>query len=295
MEIGQFSNREREEFILLLEKAIQEDGEDVTSAAVIPAQAAAGGVVVARDPCRVAGLPAAAILSARFDLTFRPLVGEGADVDANTEIVHLAGTVRQVLRAERILLNFLSRLSGVATLTRRYVESFRPTPVYDTRKTTPGWRHLEKYAVRVGGGRNHRLGLDDQILVKDNHFAALLALGEEHDLGAVISRARRFRDARPERLGLAIEVEVLTLADFQEAVRAGADIVMLDNWTTEAVVAALEWIPPQDRRRVQIELSGGITLQRAPELAGLGADRVSVGALTHAVTAVDFSLDIKAA
>ena len=288
-----FDAGEREEFRLLLEEAVREDGPDVTSEALLAPAATLRGSVVARQPCRVAGLPAVAAVCAEFGLDCSLLVDEGADLEAEAAAAAIEGNARKLLGCERILLNFLSRLSGVATLTRRYAERFHPTPVYDTRKTTPGWRRLQKYAVRIGGGRNHRRGLDDQILIKDNHFAALAAAGEHLSIAAIVERARRYRGERPDRSGLRIEVEVETMPAFREAVSAGADIVMLDNWRTAPIIEALAWLGERGRRRVEIELSGGMTLDRAPELARLGADRVSVGALTHSAAAVDFALDIR--
>ncbi len=277
---------EREELAHLLDRALAEDGPDVTSAALIPAELSLAGTIVPRRPCTVAGIPVAAEAAARYGVRFVPRCRDGDEVRPDDVVAEVSGRARAVLACERVLLNFLGRLSGVATLTRTYVRAFHPTAVFDTRKTTPGWRRLEKYAVRAGGGRNHRMGLYDQFLVKDNHLAILAGEGGAYCLADL---AARMRAAAP---GLQVEIEVEHDADFRSAVLAGADIVMLDNWRTEDMRAALAWLATREPRRVQIEISGGITLQRAPELAGLGADRVSVGALTHSAVGCDFSLEL---
>jgi nicotinate-nucleotide pyrophosphorylase (carboxylating) len=280
------SPREREELACLLERALAEEGPDATSAALIPGELALAGTIVPRRACTVAGVPVALETAARYGVTFVPRCRDGEELAADAVVAEIAGPARAVLACERVLLNFLGRLSGIATLTRAYVRAFHPTPVFDTRKTTPGWRYLEKYAVRAGGGRNHRMGMNDQFLVKDNHLAALAKAGATLTIADMVARMRA---AAPR---LAVEIEVENDADFRSAVAAGADIVMLDNWPTEAVRAALAWLATRPGRRPQIELSGGVTFARAPELAGLGADRVSVGALTHGATSCDFSLEL---
>jgi nicotinate-nucleotide pyrophosphorylase (carboxylating) len=280
------SAREREELACLLDRARAEEGPDVTSVAIIPAGLTLAGTIVPRRTCTVAGIPVALEVAARYGVTLVPYCRDGDEVAPERSVANVSGDARAVLACERVLLNFLGRLSGVATLTRAYARVFHPTAVFDTRKTTPGWRYLEKYAVRAGGGRNHRMGLDDQFLVKDNHLATLAGASVAYSIANLIERMRA---AAP---GLAIEIEVENDADFKHAVIAGADIVMLDNWRTEAMRAALAWLATRGPRRVQIEISGGITFPRAPELAGLGADRVSVGALTHSAVGCDFSLEL---
>ena len=281
-----FGATETEDLQRLMAWALREDGEDVTTNALFAADVAIEGRIVARRPCRVAGLPAAVQIARTAGLALEPLVPEGADVAPDAAVASVGGTVRGLLGIERPLLNMLGRLSGIATTTADYAAAFRPTPVYDTRKTTPGWRTLEKYAVRVGGGRNHRAGLYDQFLVKDNHLAALARTGGTRTLAAIVARARAHR---PE---LAVEVEVETFEAFEAAVLAGADFVMLDNWPTPSIARAVAWLDARGPRRAALELSGGITLARAPELARIGADRVSVGALTHSAPSCDFSLDL---
>ena len=296
--IGRLSPAERKELETLIACARSEDGRDVTSEALVPADRRGEAVILVREDCRLAGLPAAEATAETFGVTFEPVRVEGTDCPAGSEVGRLRGPLRGILGCERILLNFLGRLSGIATLTRRYVEAFRPVPVYDTRKTTPGWRRLEKYAVRVGGGRNHRSGLYDQILIKDNHFAARRAAGLGEGVGEAVEAARRFLASQkaPEGAGrILIEVEVETEESFLEAVRAEPDIIMLDNWDPPAVRTALEQLEKSGARGgITIEFSGGLTLRNAGAVASLGVDRISVGALTHSAPGIDFSLEIVA-
>jgi len=281
-----FTSLEKAELERLFAAARREDGADVTSQALLSPGAQSVGHIVPRSACCVAGLPALAIMCEAFQIAFTELAPEGADVQPGRPVAELCGPSQTLLGAERILLNFLGRLSGVASLTRLYARRCHPTPVYDTRKTTPGWRCLEKYAVRVGGGRNHRMGLSDQVLIKDNHLALLRRGGAPHSIAEIVARARRAAPA------LKVEIEVETLADFMAAVRAGAHIVMLDNWSADTTREAIAWLREGGPHQVEIELSGGITLERCEALADLGADRISVGALTHSAPACDFSLEM---
>jgi nicotinate-nucleotide pyrophosphorylase (carboxylating) len=294
--IAPLTPQERDEALMLLRKAQDEDGRDVTSEAILPEGTRVEGRIVTRQACRVAGLPVAVLLCEDAGVSLEACVDEGAARAAGAAIARVMGDARSILGCERILLNFLGRLSGIATLTRRYVEAFHPTAIYDTRKTTPGWRLLDKYAVRVGGGVNHRISLEDQVLIKDNHLAALRHGGESQGLEQIVDRALRFREEHASRgtvpEDLRVEVEVDNEADFRAAVQAGADIVMLDNWATPAIRKALAWLREEGPSGVEIELSGGITLDRGPELAAIGADRISVGALTHSVQGIDFSLEL---
>jgi len=213
-------------------------------------------------------------------------------------VARLEGPARSILAAERLLLNLLSRLSGIATLANRYVEAVAGTRahIYDTRKTTPGWRRLEKYAVRMGGGRNHRTGLYDAILIKDNH----LAFGSESTWGAThfspteaIEQARQWIRRRVPQLvrpRMILEIEVDSLAQLDEVLSAGPDIVLLDNMSPEQLREA---VSRRDERaaEVQLEASGGVTLESVRAIAETGIDRISVGALTHSPQALDFGLD----
>jgi nicotinate-nucleotide pyrophosphorylase (carboxylating) len=260
---------------------------DLTSAAVIPPDLPGQAVLVARAPGVLAGLPAAQVTFRLVDpeLSFTPEVEDGADVDRGTRLAVVRGRMRSILTGERTALNFVQRLSGVATQTRRHVALVAdlPVKVLDTRKTTPGWRLLEKYAVRRGGGHNHRTGLYDGVLIKDNHLAAL---GARPDAAAEAVRLAR------ECYGTSVplELEVDTLEQLNQALAARPDIVLLDNMSPEQMAEAV-------RRRdaaapgVLLEASGGVSLATLRRVAESGVDRVSVGALTHSAVALDVALD----
>jgi len=258
---------------------------DITTAWTVPGGKTVSGWIVAREACVIAGLPVAAAVFAELDagVVVEALVHEGARVERATRLMRLSGAAAPILSGERLALNLLQRLSGVATVTRRYVDAVAGTPasVSDTRKTTPGLRALEKYAVRVGGGRNHRLGLYDAVLIKDNHVAA--AGGVSAALQAVA--ARRAGD-------VVIQVEVDSLEQLREALDAGARAVLLDNMTpagTAAAVGAVRGRPGGDA--IWVESSGGITLANIRAYAEAGVDTISVGALTHSAPSVDIALD----
>lgn len=269
----------------LIDRCLAEDigPGDITTDSVVPPELVTTGFIKARQEGVVAGLPVAGAVFRRLDpeLVFNPLVAEGADVDAGTVLVRLEGRARSILTGERLALNFLQRLSGVATITRRLVRLVDGYPVrlVDTRKTTPGLRVLEKYAVRVGGGHNHRLGLFDAVLIKDNHIRAA---------GGIRQAVERARQALPHTVK--IEVETEDLAGVAEALEAGADIIMLDNMDTGTMARAVEMV----RGRALLEASGGITGQTLPAVAATGVDVISVGALTHSAPALDISLDLGA-
>lgn len=261
------------------------DAGDRTSTALIPAGQPGRAAFVARTPGVAAGLPAAALVCAAVGpaLTFTPAVEDGARLERGTVLATVAGPLRSILAAERTALNFLQRLSGVASLTRTYADAAAGTraAVLDTRKTTPGWRLLEKYAVRAGGGTNHRVGLYDGILIKDNHLAGL---------GGDVRRAVELARAAPGNAGLPVEVEVDTLEQLEPALAARADIVLLDNMTAEQMrtaVARRDAVSPGTK----LEASGGINLSTVAVVAATGVDRISVGALTHSAPALDIALD----
>ncbi|HEU0304842.1 MAG TPA: carboxylating nicotinate-nucleotide diphosphorylase [Gaiellaceae bacterium] len=250
---------------------------DVTTAALIDEEATCKAVVLAKEPGVVCGLAAAAAVFADVGVTFEPLVKEGAAVEPGP-IAELEGPARGVLTGERLALNLLGRLSGIATLTRRYVDAVEGTgaAVLDTRKTTPGLRALEKHAVATGGGRNHRFGLDDGVLVKDNHLRLA---------GGIAPAIERLRAAGVE---MPIEVEAETLDQVREAVEAGADAILLDNMTTAQLREAVALVAG----RAKLEASGGVTLDTVREAAETGVDFVSVGALTHSARSLDVSLEV---
>lgn len=268
----------------LIRRALEEDlgrAGDLTSDAILPPDLKAEAAVVARKAGRIAGLEAATSAFRILDPTLRVELrsADGRDAAAGEVLAVVRGTARSILTAERTALNLLGRLCGVATATRDLVALVAPhgTRIVCTRKTTPGLRALEKYAVRAGGGSNHRFGLDDAVLIKDNHVR--LAGGVE----AAVARCRTMRP------GLRIEVEAQTLEEVDAAVRARADIVLVDNMSLDDIRDAVR----RARGVCQVEISGGVTLDRIDELASTGADFVSAGALTHSAPAVDISFEIE--
>jgi nicotinate-nucleotide pyrophosphorylase (carboxylating) len=269
----------------LIDLALREDigGGDITSLATVPADVQAQGTLLAKAPGVISGLEVAGEVFQRVDpaMTFTPLVQDGQQVAAMTPIATVAGPARSLLAGERVALNLLQRLSGVATVTARYVDAVRGTRarIVDTRKTTPGLRALEKAAVRHGGGHNHRFGLTDGVLIKDNHLAAV---GGPRRVARAIGLAR---EAAPHTLR--VEVEVTTLQELAEALEAGADIVLLDNMDTETMREAVA----MTNGRALLEASGGVTLNTVASIAATGVDLISVGALTHSAPALDISLD----
>jgi nicotinate-nucleotide pyrophosphorylase (carboxylating) len=275
---------ERGAYADLILRALAEDvGEgDVTTAATVPAAARARGTLLAKAALVVAGLDLAieAFRQLDPDVVVEVRWGDGAHVEPHDAIAHVTGIARALLTAERTALNVLQRLSGIATLTDQFVvASGDRITVLDTRKTTPGWRALEKYAVRCGGGANHRQRLDDGVLIKDNHKR--LAGG----IAAAVEAARA------GSRGLPVEVEVENLEELDQALAAGATRVLLDNFTTYDIRLAMQRIAG----RATVEISGGVTLARMAELATTGAQFVSVGALTHSAPSADISFELEPA
>jgi nicotinate-nucleotide pyrophosphorylase (carboxylating) len=277
-------------------------GYDWTTVALAPEGATASAQIVARQAGTIAGLAALPIVLDEMDIEsqWQPQVQDGQQVAAGTVLATIGGSARDLLTSERTLLNILGRLSGIATLTRRYVDAIAglPAHIYDTRKTTPGWRRLEKYAVQCGGGRNHRTGLFDAVLIKDNH----LALGRQRDIGRgytpaeAVQRARRFiaetLAGDPRASTMIVEVEVDSLEQLAEVLPAGPDIVLLDNMVPDQLREAVvmrSWLAP----RVALEASGGVNLDTVRTIAETGIERISVGALTHSATCLDVALDWK--
>ena len=263
---------------------------DLTTEAVIPDDARGAARFVARADGVVAGMPVLLRVVQRFggaDLTYQPLCRDGDRVGAGTTLAHVSGSMRRLLMMERTALNFVQRLSGIATLTRRFVDAVAGTKatILDTRKTTPAWRPLEKYAVLCGGGRNHRFGLYDAVLIKDNHLAWLARAGEPDPIGAAIASARAKSPS-----GTVVEVEVDSLDQLDRALECRPDIILVDNIGRDGLAEAV-------RRRdvrapgVLLEASGGINLANVGPLARSGVDRISVGALTHSAPALDIGLD----
>ena len=264
-----------------LDEDLQSSG-DITSRALVPPDARGRGRIILREEGVVAGLPLASMAFRLLDnkVNFQPLVNDGDHLPAASEIAVVEGSVLTILEGERTALNFLQRLSGIATLTSRYVAAAAPfgATVLDTRKTTPGLRGLEKYAVRAGGGKNHRFGLYDAVLIKDNHIVAV---------GGVGKAVESAREAVGEEAG--VEVEVQRLADLEEAIQAGADVVMLDNMSVAEIAEAVR----NARGRVKLEASGGIGLDNIVAYAETGVDLISVGAITHSARALDIALELE--
>ena len=268
----------------LIDLALEEDigTGDITTETLIPAHAQGEAVIIAKEPLVLAGMPVAQAVFRRLDptLTFPEELSEGASVTPGTCLLKIIGRLPPLLTGERTALNFLQRLSGIATHVRRYVDALPATPIrlVDTRKTTPGWRALEKYAVRIGGAANHRMSLSDGILIKDNHVAIC---------GGIRAALDKVRHAAPHTLKL--EIEVSTPAEAQEAADAGADIIMLDNMGPETIRESVRLIVG----RALVEVSGGVNRDNLAELSASGVDIVSVGALTHSAVAVDISMRVK--
>ena len=259
---------------------------DATTLATIPARARLSIVMRARDPLIVAGLDFAQAAFRQLSprVRVKRLTRDGQSVKAGARLLEISGPARAILSAERVALNFVQRLSGVATLTAQYVAAIRGTKarILDTRKTTPGWRLFEKYAVACGGGKNHRLGLFDLVLIKDNHLAAL----RDARPNAIAAAVQRARAKFPK---LKVEVEADTLAQVCQAAEAGADIILLDNLSPARLRAAITRIAG----RAQTEASGGVNLRTVRAIAQTGVDFISVGALTHSARAVDIGLDFE--
>jgi nicotinate-nucleotide pyrophosphorylase (carboxylating) len=253
---------------------------DVTTESTVDASLRARGIILAKCHCVMAGLDIAAEAFRQLDpgVVFTATRADGDRCTPGTVVAEVRGSAAAMLTAERTALNFLQRLSGIATLTRQFVDASRGTiTILDTRKTTPTLRVLEKYAVRAGGATNHRSGLDDGILVKDNH----IRLG-----GGVTTVLRRMKAARHE---MPIEIEAQSLDQVDEAIAAGVDVILLDNLSIEEVKEAIRRIGG----RAKTEISGGVTLDRIPQLAATGADYVSIGALTHSAPAADLSFELE--
>jgi nicotinate-nucleotide pyrophosphorylase (carboxylating) len=269
----------------LVKTALDEDhaANDITTLATVPPTRRARAALVARDAGTICGVPLALAAFCQCDdkVEIRIDIEDGHRVEAGTTVLFISGRARGLLAAERTALNFLQRLSGVASLTARYVDVVRGTHarIVDTRKTTPGWRRLEKYAVRCGGGANHRETLADAVLVKDNHLAAL-----DGDVAVAVRRARE--QTRP---GTFVQIECDHLAQVRAAVEAGADAVLLDNMSLEMMRDAVQIAAG----RVLTEASGGVRLDTVRAIAETGVDRISVGALTHSAPALNLALDFE--
>ena len=273
----------------LVRKALEEDlgTGDITTDNLVQDALLARGKFIAREEGIICGIPIVEPLFRLLDedIEFKAAISDGDRVLSGQIIGEISGAARGILSGERVVLNFLQRLSGIATLTRRFVRAVEefPTKIYDTRKTTPLWRYLEKYAVKIGGGENHRLGLYDMVLIKDNHLRLLGWKGlKEH-----IARVRK-------RLGpdVKIEIEAENLNEVKAAISGVANVIMLDNMSLDEMRQAVETVR-KSSEKIEIEASGGVTLDNVKKIARTGVDRISIGALTHSALALDISLEVE--
>ena len=259
---------------------------DATTLATVPANARSVALMNAREPLTLAGITFAELAFRELSpkIKIQKLARDGQSVAAGKTLLKISGSSRALLSAERVALNFVQRLSGVATATAQFADAVRDTKakILDTRKTTPGWRRFEKYAVATGGGKNHRIGLFDMVLIKDNHLVALRN-EKPNAIAAAVARARK---KFPK---LKVEVEADTLAQVAQAADAGADIILLDNMPPAQLRAAVKIV----RGRAQTEASGGVNLKTVRAVATTGVDFISVGGITHSARAVDIGLDFE--
>ena len=268
----------------LIDVALKEDigHSDITTENLIDADSTGVGKIIAREPLVIAGLDTASQVFQKLDpeISFRSNYKDGDTVEPEKVIAEIKGKVRALLMGERVALNFLQHLSGIATVTRSYISRIKDLSVrlVDTRKTTPGWRVLEKYAVRVGGANNHRMGLYDGVLIKDNHIAAS---------GGIAHAVKKIKNNISHLVK--IEVEVSSFDQVKEAVDSRADVIMLDNMDVDQINKAVQYI---DHRAI-VEVSGGVTAESLIPLAQTGVDIISAGALTHSAGSVDISMNIK--
>jgi nicotinate-nucleotide pyrophosphorylase (carboxylating) len=275
----------REQLTARVREALDEDGafNDVTTIATVRSDRRARAALVARQPGTVAGLPFALETFRLLDpkVSMRLDAEDGTRVDRGNTVIYISGHARAMLSAERVALNFLQRLSGIATLTAQYVQAVRGTRarILDTRKTTPGWRNLEKYAVRAGGGQNHRMDLANSVLIKDNHLASV-----DGNVGLAVKRAREIAP-----VGAKIEIECANESQVEKAVEAGADIILLDNMPQDLLRHCVQLVAG----RALLEASGGVNIHNVRAIADTGVDMISVGALTHSAPAMNLALDFE--
>ena len=278
-----FSKKENIQINKIIEQALLEDigTGDITTESIIPSNLKAKGIIKTSEKGVVAGLDIACLVFKKLDseICFQSKIKDGNKILPEEILAEIAGPARIILKGERVALNFLQRMSGIATITSKFCQEVKDLPVriVDTRKTTPGLRILEKYAVRMGGGHNHRFGLYDALLIKDNHIAVA---------GGIKSAVNSVRKQISHTVK--IEVEVENLSQLQEALKVQVNIIMLDNMDLETMKEAVKMV----KGKALIEASGGITLEKVREIAQTGVDLISVGALTHSIKALDISMEI---
>ena len=288
----------------LIELAINEDigSGDITVDTIIPDNSVIKGDFIAKESGIIAGLPIVKFIFERFgdSVSLNLQLKDGDHVSEGDLIAQINGDAKTILSYERLSLNFLQRLSGIATLTSTYVKQVKRygIAIVDTRKTTPGWRYLEKYAVRTGGGKNHRDGLFDQVLIKDNHLSLLYSHNpnKKHGLGnQIIDSVQKARREIPK--GMLIEIEIDYVQNVEHALESGADIIMFDNMDSDQISKSLQivnnWVEVTSKTKPIIEVSGGVILKNIEEIAQPGIDRLAIGAITHSARALDISLEIK--
>jgi nicotinate-nucleotide pyrophosphorylase (carboxylating) len=289
------SQRENIRHLVYLAREEDLGGGDVTGR-ILPANLRATGRFIAREPMVLCGGVLLDTVAKEYNELIEMILwqNEGARLEAGDVIAEWTGPAWAVLAAERVALNFLQRLSGIATITRKFVNAVSGTDaaIYDTRKTTPGWRQIEKYAVRVGGGMNHRFGLYDAVMVKDNHLHAMQAGGIAEPLKEIAGQLEELRkDVGHDGF---VEVEIDRLAQLPDALKLPVDVILLDNMMPDKLAKAVEMRDEAGLKgKVQFEASGGITLQRVREVAETGVERISCGSITHSAPAVDVALDIE--
>lgn len=273
-----------DEVDFIIDRALEEDIKegDITTNTLIPGDKKVKAFMKAKAGGTIAGIPVAEKIFKKLnsEIVFKALVNDGENVAPQTRIVELEGSYRALLTGERLALNFLQRMSGIATKTAKFVEAVKEykTEILDTRKTVPGLRLLDKYSVKMGGGTNHRIGLYDMVMIKDNHIDVA---------GSITEAVKQIRANVPSKIK--IEVETKNILEVEEALKAGADIIMLDNMSSEEMTNAVKVI----NGKALVEASGSINLERLKEVAATGVDFISVGALTHSVMALDIGMYIE--
>lgn len=290
---------EKEKVIDFVRNALKEDigRADITTAFLVPSSLRVKADIVVKSSGILAGMPFVEIVFGILDSGVRMKFNskDGDSIEPGKAVCYLDGSATSILKGERVILNLLSRTSGIATLTKKFTDKVKRynVDIMDTRKTTPNMRYIERYAVAAGGGKNHRFGLFDQVLIKDNHLTALKVLNPDLKTANIIKDAVETAKKRVQK-NVKVEVEAGNIAEFEEALSAGPDIIMLDNMSAASIKEAVKIRNASGAKGMQVKLeaSGGITLDNVEEYANTGVDRISIGSLTHSAAALDFSLEV---